>query len=249
MTTAIVVIVVVLLLAAAAAYFYVQRRKKERAQLRERFGPEYDRTVDETGNRRSAEHRLSDAAARRDKAEVRDLTPAERERFTERWTQAQADFVDDPAGAASSADSLVGQVMRERGYPLDDVDDRGDLVAADHAELAHHYRSAHAIGGRAHEASTEELRQAFVHYRALFTELLGEPDGRHAVAGPGAAAAATHTVGTADDSRTDDAAAPTRGRATADGTSRRTDPTGQRQLDLTEGEQSRTAPGREKPTA
>jgi cbb3-type cytochrome oxidase subunit 3 len=181
MRTAIVIIVVVLLLAAVAAYLYNRRRKQERAQLQERFGPEYDRAVDESGGRRAAEHRLSDAAARRDKAEIRDLTPAERERFTERWTRTQADFVDDPAGAASSADTLVAEVMRERGYPLDDVEDRGDLVAADHADLANHYREAHAIGRRAHEASTEQLRQAFVHYRALFTELLGTPDGRHAV--------------------------------------------------------------------
>jgi hypothetical protein len=248
MTTAIIVIVVMLLLAAAAAYLYVQRRKKERAELQDRFGPEYDRAVDETGDRRAAEHRLSDVAARRDKAEIRDLTPAERERFSERWTQAQADFVDDPAGAASSADTLVGEVMRKRGYPLDDVEDRGDLVAADHAELAHHYRSAHATGSRAHEASTEELRQAFVHYRALFTELLGTPDGRHSVAGPGAAAAATHAEVTTDDvtRATDD-----RGAMTHDRTDMtdRSELDGQQQLDLTESERTRTAPGRETPPA
>ena len=270
MTPAIIVIVVVLLVAAAAAYLYDQRRKKERAELQERFGPEYDRAVGETGDRKAAEHRLSDVAARRDKAEIRDLTPAEREGFTERWTRAQADFVDDPAGAASSADTLVGEVMRERGYPLDDVEDRGDLVAADHAELAHHYRSAHAIGSRAHEASTEELRQAFVHYRALFTELLGAPDGRHAVAGPGAAAAATHAAGTTDDGtgavedrstttddragttdRTDldDGAARPDSRATADGTARRGELDGQQQLDLTESDRTRTAPGRDTPPA
>jgi hypothetical protein len=279
MTTAIIVIVVVLLIAAAAAYLWDQRRKKERAGLQERFGPEYDRAVDETGNRRAAEHRLSDVAARRDKAEIRDLTPAERERFSERWTQAQADFVDDPAGAASSADNLVGEVMRERGYPLDDVDDRGDLVAADHAELAQHYRSAHAIGSRAHQASTEELRQAFVHYRALFSELLGGSDGRHAVAGPGAAAAATHAASTEDDvgaGTAQDRAATTGGgtvaedraattdrtgldngaartpdgrAATGDGSARGSELDGQQQLDLSESERTRTTPGRETPPA
>jgi hypothetical protein len=244
MTYVIILIVVVLLVAAAAAYLYDQKRKKERAGLQERFGPEYDRAVDETGDRKAAEHRLSDVAARRDQAEIRDLTPAERDRFSERWTRAQADFVDDPAGAASSADALVGEVMRERGYPLDDVEDRGDLVAADHAELAHHYRSAHAIGSRAHEASTEELRQAFVHYRALFTELLGTPDGRHAVAGPGAAAAATHAAGTDDD-----AAGTSDRTALDDGAARRSELDGQQQLDLTEGERTRTTPGRETPPA
>ncbi|MEO7981157.1 MAG: hypothetical protein ABI807_09740 [Sporichthyaceae bacterium] len=226
MTTVIVIVVLVLLVLAVAAYLYDRKRKQERAALQERFGPEYDRAVGETGDRRAAEHRLSDAAARRDEAEIRDLTAAERERFSERWTQAQADFVDDPAGATGSADRLVGEVMRERGYPLDDVEDRGDLVAADHAGLAHHYRAAHAIGRRADEASTEELRQAFVHYRELFGELLGTPEGRHgSVAGPGAAAATTH-------------------RAAADGQLE-----GQQQLDLTEGERTRTAPGRETPPA
>lgn len=288
MTIAIVVIVVVLLLAAAAAYLYDQRRKKERAGLQDRFGPEYDRAVGETGDRKAAEHRLAEVAARRDEAQVRDLTPAERERFSERWTQTQADFVDDPSGAASSADRLVGEVMRERGYPLDDVEDRGDLVAADHADLAHHYRSAHAIGARADEASTEELRQAFVHYRALFTELLGSPGGGNAVAGPGAAAAATHAATPTGERATDDratdernATAATDGRDTtaatgerattvddatptdrtafddetgstpagATPTDRRHELDGQQQLDLTDDERARTAPGRETPPA
>jgi hypothetical protein len=258
MTTALIVIVVVLLVLAVVAFLLMQRRKKEREQLRERFGPEYDRAVDETGDRKRAEHRLSDVAARRDKAEIRELSPAERERFSERWTQAQADFVDDPAGAASSADTLVGEVMRERGYPLDDVEDRGDLVAADHADLAHHYRKAHAIGGRAHEASTEELRQAFVHYRALFTELLGGNDGKHAVAGPGAAAASTHAATHADGTDDRDLAAADRTDSTdrtdmADRTGgaegRRSELEGQQQLDLTDGDRTRTAPSRETPPA
>ena len=259
MTTAIIVAVLVLLVLAAAAYAYDRKRKRERAVLQERFGPEYDRAVGETGDRRAAEHRLADVAARRDEAEIRDLTPAERERFSERWTQAQADFVDDPAGAASSADTLVGEVMRERGYPLDDVEDRGDLVAADHADLAHHYRSAHAIGSRAAEASTEELRQAFVHYRALFAELLGGSEGRHgSVAGPGVAAATTHhaaagtadgSTGTDDRTTTDDRTA-TDQRAVSNGrTARDGQLEGQQQLDLTEGERTRTAPGRETPSA
>jgi hypothetical protein len=174
MTTAIVIVILVLLALLVAGYLYLQQRRREREQLRERFGPEYERAVEEHGDRRAAEHRLADVAARRDKAQIRALSTEERMAYLQRWTDVQAAFVDDPAGAARDADDLVGRVMRDRGYPLDEVDDRGDLVAADHAELAGHYREAHAVGRRAHEATTEELRQAFVHYRALFVELLDE---------------------------------------------------------------------------
>jgi hypothetical protein len=179
MSTAIIVIVIVLLVLVAVGAFLAAKRKREREALQERFGPEYDRAVEQQGGRRQAEHRLADVADRRDKAEIRDLEPAERERYSRRWTDVQGAFVDDPVGAARDADALVGDVMRDRGYPLDDVDDRADLVATDHAELAGHYRAAHAVGQRAEDASTEELRQAFVHYRALFVELLAEPQGRH----------------------------------------------------------------------
>jgi hypothetical protein len=178
-TAAVILIVVVLLALVALAAFLMARRKKEREALRERFGPEYDRAVEEGGSRREAEHRLSDVAARRDEAEIRELDAGERERYSRQWTNVQAAFVDDPTGATRDADVLVGAVMRDRGYPLDDVEDRADLVAADHAELAGHYRSAHAVGQGADDATTEELRQAFVHYRALFVELLAEPEGRH----------------------------------------------------------------------
>lgn len=178
MTTAIVIVILVLLALLVAGYLYLQQRRREREELRERFGPEYERAVEEHGDRRAAEHRLADVAARRDKAQVRALSTEERMAYLQRWTDVQAAFVDDPAGAARDADDLVGRVMRDRGYPLDEVDDRGDLVAADHAELAGHYRQAHAVGSRAHEATTEELRQAFVHYRALFVELLDENQDR-----------------------------------------------------------------------
>ncbi len=186
MTTAIVLGAVVLLAVAVAAYLWTRRRSQETARLQERFGPEYDRAVDEHGSRRDAEHRLADVSTRRDQAEIRDLGPEERDRYAERWAAVQADFVDDPVGATGQADRLVGEVMRDRGYPVDDVADRGDLVATDHSALAHHYRAAHAIGRRAGEASTEELRQALVHYRALFGELLGGGEGRHGSPAAGA---------------------------------------------------------------
>ncbi len=178
-TPAVILVVVVVLLALTALALFMMSRRNEREALRERFGPEYDRAVEEGGSRREAEHHLSEVAARRDKAEIRELDAGERERNSRQWSTVQAAFVDDPVGATRDADALVGDVMRDRGYPLDDVEDRADLVAADHAELAGHYRAAHDVGQRADDASTEELRQAFVHYRALFVELLAEPSGRH----------------------------------------------------------------------
>jgi len=185
MTTAVIVIIVVLLVLAALAAVMMMRRKKEREGLQERFGPEYDRAVEQGGSRREAEHHLADVANRRDKAEIRDLDAGERENYSQRWTNVQAAFVDDPVSATHDADELVGAVMRDRGYPLDDVENRADLVATDHAELAGHYRAAHEVGQRAGDASTEELRRAFVHYRALFVELLAEPQGKHEQADQG----------------------------------------------------------------
>ena len=179
MKTALILIVLVVLALIALGALFAAKRRKQRAGLQERFGPEYDRAVDEHGNRREAEHRLAEVASARDKAEIRDLDPQERAAYTQRWTDVQGAFVDDPVRATGEADQLVGEVMRDRGYPLDqlgDAGDAGDLVAADqHPELAAHYRSAHEIGQRASDATTEELRQAFVHYRALFLDLLAEP--------------------------------------------------------------------------
>jgi hypothetical protein len=249
--TGVIIIVLVVLALVAIGLIYYAKRKRETAQLQERFGPEYDRAVGEQGSRRSGEHHLADVASTRDKAEIRSLTPAERERYTERWTGVQADFVDDPAGAAHDADVLVGEVMRDRGYPLDDVEDRADLVATDNAELAGHYRAAHEVGRRAQNATTEELRQAFVHYRALFVELLGEATGAHTGAAETrpADAAAMDNRGTAATGSRDMTA--TSGRTEPATETRPSDTTttsrdgqldGQEQLDLTDSERTRQAP-------
>ncbi|HEX4697926.1 MAG TPA: hypothetical protein VH857_01040 [Actinomycetes bacterium] len=265
MTAAVVIIVLVVLALVAIGLIYYAKRTRETAQLQERFGSEYERAVGEQGSRRSGEHHLADVANTRDKAEIRTLTPAERERYTERWTEVQADFVDDPAGAAHDADVLVGEVMRDRGYPLDDVEDRADLVATDHAELAGHYRAAHEVGRRAQDATTEELRQALVHYRALFVELLGEATGAHAEAAvtrPADAAAMDSRDSAATGSREmtatgsrDMTATGSRDLAATDGrdmaaTDRRDTATtgtdgqldGQQRLDLTDSERTRQSP-------
>lgn len=166
----------VVLVALVVAVLLLVQQRRRRAGLQERFGPEYEREVDEQGDRRQAEKRLAEVAERRDRLEIRDLDPAERQRFTQQWTTVQAAFVDHPAAATRDADRLLGTVMRDRGYPVDDFESRAEMVAADHPEVVDHYRAAHAVGSRSGAANTEELRQAFVQYRELF-EVLVEGDG------------------------------------------------------------------------
>lgn len=169
----IVIVVAVLIVIALVVWAFMRQRRTER--LRERFGPEYDRTMVETGRRRHAESELQERERRREQLEVRPLTPAARDRYLESWRVTQGRFVDAPGEAVSQADLLVTEVMRERGYPIDDFERRSADISVDHPHLVNDYRAAHAISlandnGR---ASTEDLRQAMVHYRSLFEELLG----------------------------------------------------------------------------
>lgn len=168
---AVAAIVVIGLLAWAAT------RKRRTDQLRDRFGPEYERTVGEAGDRRTAESDLLDRQKRREELDIRPLQPAARERYTTSWQETQRRFVDAPADAVREADALVSQVMRERGYPIDDFEQRAADISVDHPHLVENYRSARAIAERSGsgKAGTEDLRQALVHYRALFDELL-EPN-------------------------------------------------------------------------
>lgn len=162
------VVVIVVLLAAVAMLVYRQRRS---AQLREGFGPEYDRVVEERGDQGKAEAELRERRERRDSYDIRPLDPEAQARYASRWQQTQARFVDHPASALAEADELVSEVMRERGYPVDDFERQADDVSVDHPEVVEHYRKAHAIQTQ-DAASTEDLRQGLVHYRALFAELL-----------------------------------------------------------------------------
>jgi hypothetical protein len=179
MDTVALIVLVVILLAALAAVFLVVSRNRRRAQLQERFGPEYDRAITETGNRREAEQHLSAVADKRDKLEIRDLDPRQRAQFIEQWELVQARFVDEPGAAVDGAELLITTVMVERGYPVDDFEERADLVSADHADVVEHYRAAHTSHQRHRDSGsgdTEDLRQAFVHYRALFDALIGRRD-------------------------------------------------------------------------
>ncbi|MGH3821296.1 MAG: hypothetical protein ACRDRA_00385 [Pseudonocardiaceae bacterium] len=169
----IVVLAIIVVLAVAA-------RWRSRANLQKRFGPEYDREVAARGSERDAERHLRDVADRRDQLEIRQLDPAARDRYTRRWQSVQTDFVDQPGHALDEADRLITDVMEDRGYPVRDFDERAELIAADHPQVVEHYRAAHSARQRqlaSHGADsgaidTEEMRQAFVHYRALFDELV-----------------------------------------------------------------------------
>ncbi|GAB6900476.1 hypothetical protein [Kineosporia succinea] len=186
MVTAIVIIVLLALLLLGVFAFMKARRNAElqqrRSELKDRFGPEYERYLAGSDNRAKAERKLAAIADRRDKLQVRELGNEEKARFGTRWSAAQARFVDEPPVAVDEAEALITAVMKERGYPVDDFSTRSDMVMVDHAEIVQHYRSAHESHER-HRSSgqldTEDLRQAFMHYRKLFHALVGtpEPDG------------------------------------------------------------------------
>jgi hypothetical protein len=148
------------------------RRRTER--LRDRFGPEYDRTIGSAENRREAESDLAAREERRDRLEIRPLSQAARDRYVQSWQAVQAQFVDDPSVAVASADSLIESVMAERGYPVEDFEQRAADVSVDHPQVVENYRDGHRLAEESAngEGSTESLRQAMRHYRALFEELV-----------------------------------------------------------------------------
>jgi hypothetical protein len=166
-------VVIVAVIAVAIVAWMLIRRDQTR-HLRARFGPEYDRLISEQGSRDRAEKELARREKRITRLRIRSLEGPERERFVAEWRADQARFVDDPAGAVTGADRLIADVMRARGYPVADFDQRVDDISVDHADLVENYRRAREIAERHKrgEASTEDLRKAMVYYRALFDELL-----------------------------------------------------------------------------
>jgi hypothetical protein len=183
----VIVIAAVAVAIAAVAFLLARRRQSDR--LRQRFGPEYERTVHEIGTVAGAEARLRAREARVERLQIRRLSAEDAARYSTAWRDVQTRFVDDPNGAIVQADNLVGEVMHARGYPLVDFDQRVDDISVDHPGVVMNYRAARDIA-RNHargQASTEDLRQALVHYRALFNDLLETKPA--AVATPRAAAA------------------------------------------------------------
>jgi hypothetical protein len=153
-------------------------RTRRTRSLHGRFGREYDRTVDKAGSRREAEQELRKREKRHDELELRPLSQDARERYLQEWQATQGRFVDDPTGAVSEADDLVQRVMRDRGYPVDDFEQRAADISVEHPDFVEKYRTANGIARSSErgEASTEDLRHSVRHYRALFVELL-EVDG------------------------------------------------------------------------
>jgi hypothetical protein len=173
-TWVVVIVLVALVLLGVVLWLAMMRRRSE--QLREVYGPEYDRTVEESEDRRAAESELVERQKRVEEFDIQPLDPAERTRFASRWIAVQSRFVDDPKSALGEADELVTEVMSERGYPMDDFDQRAADVSVSHPRVVEDYRAAHGISERvgSNDATTEDMRQALVHYRALFSELLDE---------------------------------------------------------------------------
>jgi hypothetical protein len=151
----------------------LRKRKATTAGLRQKFGPEYERAVLTHGSERKAEAKLVDREKRVELLSLRDLDPTEYERFSKRWDAVQSRFVDSPKGAVAEADDLVSSLMKTRGYPVSDFDQRAADISVDHPRVVENYCSAHAIALRvgADQATTEELRTAMIHYRSLFEEL------------------------------------------------------------------------------
>lgn len=183
MIPALIIIIVAILIAIAVAVT-VRRRKSE--QLRRRFGPEYDRAVAEQhGDSRLAEAALADREKRVEQFPLHSLTPVDREGYALEWATVQRRFVDDPSAAIGTADRLVTRVMTDRGYPMTDFEQRAQDISVSYPAVVQNYRAAHAIVERHADgnATTEELRQAMIHYRALFDELLvpAEPSNVHPI--------------------------------------------------------------------
>ncbi len=166
--------VVVAVVAAIVAISMVRFRVRTK-RLQQHYGSEYERLVSETGGEKGAVRELTARERKRGKLEIVPLTPSALSDFTARWQQVQAGFVDNPATAVGVADRLVTEVMRQRGYPVDDFDQRVADISVDHPQIVENYRAAHGIHISQQHADTEQQREAFVHYRALFEKLLSTP--------------------------------------------------------------------------
>ncbi|MFK0043977.1 hypothetical protein ACIQU4_07700 [Streptomyces sp. NPDC090741] len=173
---AIIVPVAVVLIALAAGLWTMSRRR----HLRDRFGPEYERTVEQEGGRLAADRELHAREERHAYLAIKELPEDRRQAYAQDWSDVQQHFVDRPEGSVTQADELVSRLMKERGYPTEGYDENLRDLSVAHAGTLQHYRAAHTVKVRSTDgqATTEELRGAMVHYRALFDELLSDRGGR-----------------------------------------------------------------------
>jgi len=165
---------IVVAIIAIAAVVWLALMKRRTTTLRDQFGSEYDRTLQQTESRREAEADLTARREHREQLDIRPLSPAAQERYSSQWQQVQSRFVDQPAESLGQADELVLLVMAERGYPTDDFEQRAADISVDHPDVVERYRAGQAVTRSAatNDATTEDLRQGLVHYRALFEQLL-----------------------------------------------------------------------------
>ncbi|MEU9414457.1 hypothetical protein [Streptomyces sp. NPDC051000] len=175
-TTLVAIIAALVLIALIAGVWAFSRRR----HLRQQFGPEYDRTVEAEGGRMAADRELRAREQRHDTLDIKELPAERRAQYTDEWRDVQERFVDRPEASVAQADELVTRLMRERGYPADGYQGQVRDLSVEHGRTLEHYRAAHEINlrGSGAEATTEELRGAMVHYRALFEELLSSEGGR-----------------------------------------------------------------------
>jgi hypothetical protein len=167
----------VVVIIAGLAWLYMRKRRTTTANLKQRFGAEYERVAQVHGSERKAEAKLADREKRVEQFHIRELDPMEHERFSKQWASVQSRFVDSPKGAVTEADDLVSSLMKTRGYPISDFDQRADDISVDHPRVVENFRSAHQIALRVgkDQATTEDLRTAMIHYRSLFEELVQVP--------------------------------------------------------------------------
>jgi hypothetical protein len=191
-TAAIVVLVVVLLAVLFAAGWFLGGRARSR-RLRNRFGPEYERSLESADNRRAAERELTEREKRHAQLSLKPLSVAARARYTEQWARLQERFVDDPSGTVGDASELVHAVMRDRGYPSDGFDQQAADLSVEHGSVVGNYRDAHRVHGQG-DAQTEDLRNALVHYRTVFRSLVGPIETVAPVDVPAARENADHPV-------------------------------------------------------
>ena len=177
-TTEIVILLVVLVVVAAviAAVVAATRKRKRTQELRGTFGSEYDRTVEGSDKRRDAERELAERKSRHDALDIRPLSSASRQRYLTAWAGVQSRFVDAPVVALSEADTLLTQLLAERGFPTDDVRTQEDMLSVKHAQLLDGFRAGHAIEQQnsTNRADTEQVRQGMLHFREVFEELVSE---------------------------------------------------------------------------
>jgi hypothetical protein len=174
----IIIAIVALLVVTGAVVVFAMQNDKKRRDLREGFGPEYHQTLSRTGSRSEAERELKERQKRVSSFDLKPLMSADAARFSDEWRRTQERFVDDPKAAIGDADRLVQDVMKARGYPMSDFDQRAADVSVDYPEVVQNYRQGHRVAqaNERGEANTEDLRQAVIHYRALFVELLETED-------------------------------------------------------------------------